>query len=139
MNVLYLDTNIFLYLSDESSPHYQVCADLIDHCQRKKILLSTCTETFQEIIHLYKNLKQLDQGIIISEYVLDLVDIVYPITRETIEIYLSKIKIYKTTSSRDLIHLSVGLENRLTKIISTDKDFKKFKEVEVLKPGEFLV
>lgn len=138
MNELYLDTNIFIYLSDEDSPHYEVCLNLIECCQRKSISLSTCTETFQEIIHLYKNLKQLDEGIKIAEIILDLVDTIYPITRETIEIYLSKAKIYKTSSSRDLIHLSVGIENRLTKIISTDKDFRKFKEIKILKPAEFL-
>lgn len=138
MNDLYLDTNIFIYLSDENSPHYQTCSRLIEFCQRKKVSLSTCTETFQEIIHLYKNLRQLGDGIKITEYVLDLVDIIYPITQETIEIYLSKVKIYRTSSSRDLIHLSVGLENKLDKIITIDKGFKKFKEIKILKPAEVL-
>ena len=138
MNDLYLDTNIFIYLSNENSPHYQNCLRLIEFCQKNKILLSTCTETVQEIIHLYKNLKQLDQGIKISESVLELVDIIYPVTQETIEIYLSKAKIHKTSSSRDLIHLSIGLENKLDKIISIDRDFKKFKEVKILRPEEVL-
>ena len=138
MNNLYLDTNIFIYLSDENSPYFSVCAKLIEYCQAKRIPLSTCTETFQEIIHLYKNLKQLDEGLRIAEYALELADFIYPITTETIEIYLSKAKIYKTSSSRDLIHLSVGVENKLNKIISIDKDFRRFKEIKILKPDEFL-
>lgn len=138
MRDLYLDTNIFIYLSDDHSPHFSNCLKLIEYCQNNKIPLSTCAETFQEIIHLYKNLKQLDQGLKISKEVLKLVDIIYPITQETIEIYLSKAKIYKTSSSRDLIHLSIGLEHKLDKIISIDKDFKKFKEINILKPEELL-
>ncbi len=138
MSSLYLDTNIFIYLSDENSSHYQICFKLIELCQRKKILLYTSTETFQEIIHLYKNLKQLEKGIKISEYTLDLVDTIFPITPDTIEIYLSNTKIYRTSSSRDLIHLSVCLENKLDKIITIDKGFKKFKEVKILSPEEVL-
>jgi predicted nucleic acid-binding protein len=139
MNEIYLDTNIFIYLSDEASPNFQTYLSLIEHCQKKKILISTCTETFQEIIHLYKNLRQQEAGIKVAESVFKLVDIVYPVTKETIEIYLSKAKIYKTSSSRDLIHLSVGLQHKLAKIVSADKDFKRFKEIKVLRPDEFLV
>lgn len=134
----YLDTNIFIYLADKKSPFNKACGKLIKYFQKHKIRITTSTETFQEIIHYSKNTKQLATGIIMAKKVLELVDGIYSIDKETIEIYLEQAQKYENAKSRDIIHLSVCLENGLTQILTYDKEFKQFKEVKILKPEEFL-
>ena len=136
MNNLYLDTNLFLYLSESSSPYHQECLKLIKYCQKNKIALVTSTETIQEIIHFTKNTKQLEKGLKVAQKTLQLVSELLPINQTTIEIYLKKTSIYKTSSSRDLIHLAVCLENKIDSVITFDKDFERFGEIKAIKPKD---
>lgn len=138
MSSFYLDTNIFIYLSDKTSPFHKACFDLVNYCQANKILISTSTETIQEIIHFTKNTKQLPIGFEVSKKALELVDELYSINRSTIDIYLEQVEIYKKAKSRDLIHLSVCIENKLDKIITYDRDFKGFKKLKALRPEEII-
>lgn len=138
MNNLYLDTNFFLYLSDSSSTFYQECFRLVKHCKKNKIPLVTSTETIQEIIHFTKNTKQLEKGIKVAQKTLQLISEILPVNKRTIEIYLEKSSIYKTSSSRDLIHLAVCLENKIDKIVTFDKDFTRFKEIKILRPQDII-
>lgn len=139
MNSLYLDTNIFIYLADESSKFHTDCLDFINFCQNKKISISTSTETIQEIIHYSKNTKQFSKGLLVAKSVLKLVDEVYSVNKKTIELYLEQTEIYPSRISRDIIHLSVCLENRLNKIITFDQDFNLFKGIKAYKPKDFLM
>lgn len=134
MNNLYLDTNFFIYLSEKSSPYYLACFKFIKYCKKDKLFLTTSPETIQEIIHLAKNTRQLDKGLKIAQNCLEIVDEVLPVNKATIEIYLEKASIYKTASSRDLIHLAVCLENKINRIVTFDKDFARFKEIKILQP-----
>ncbi len=135
---LYLDTNIFIYLADNSSQFNKSCRDLIKFCQKHKIRIITSTETFQEIIHYAKNTKQLTSGIIIAEKVLLLTDGIYSIDKKTIEVYLKQVRKYPSAKSRDLIHLAVCLENGIAEIVTFDKDFKQFKEIRTITPDNLL-
>lgn len=136
MTNFYLDTNFFLYLSNFSSPFYTSCQKLIKHCKKEKILLSTSTETIQEIIHYTKNTKQLDKGLKISKKVLKLVDEIFSIDKLVIDTYLKYTATYKTSGSRDLIHLAVCTTNKVGKLVTFDKDFTKFKEIKVIIPDD---
>lgn len=138
MNSLYLDTNFFLYLSNNSSPFYESCLNLIKYSKKNKIFLTTSCETIQEIIYLTKNTKQLAGGIKASEKSLKLVNELLPVTRNTIDIYLEKVKDYRSATSRDLIHLATCVENKITTVITLDRDFSKFKEIKAITPEEFL-
>lgn len=136
MNNLYLDTNIFIYLADDSSKYHKDCIDLINYCQDHKILIFTSTETIQEIIHYCKNTKQLSKGILVAKNILKIADEILTINKKTIEVYLELAEKYTTRTSRDLIHVSVCMENKLDKIVTYDGDFKIFKTVQTLQPKE---
>lgn len=136
--MLYLDTNIFLYLSDRNSPNYPDCVSLINKCEADKTSILTSTETVQEIIHYAKNTKQLSGGVVICKNVLKLVDRMLPIKKKTIEIYIEKVGKYESVNSRDLIHLAVCVENEINTLVTYDKHFSKFKEVKSLSPKDIL-
>lgn len=134
----YLDTNIFIYLADKTSPYFKQSQELIRYCQKNKILISTSTETIQEVIHFAKNTKQLDVGLQIAKKIMSLIDFLFPVDQRTIEIYLKKASIYKSSKSRDLVHLASCLENSIDKFITYDSDFRLFKELKVAKPENII-
>lgn len=138
MNSVYIDTNIFLYLSDKKSPFCLTSSKLIEYLKNQRILVLTSVETVQEIIHFSQNTKQLAYGIKTAEKILETVDQILEINRKIILDYLKFVRIYKNVESRDLLHLAVSLDNKVDLIISYDKDFKKFKEIKALTPKEFL-
>ena len=80
----------------------------------------------------------MELGLNVASNVLELVDNLYPVTPETIKHYLKYAEMYKGVESRDLIHLSVCMENKLNTIITYDKKFKSFRGVKVLRPEEVL-
>ncbi|OGY11409.1 MAG: hypothetical protein A3F61_00240 [Candidatus Blackburnbacteria bacterium RIFCSPHIGHO2_12_FULL_41_13b] len=137
-NSLYLDTNIFLYLSDPESQFHGKCQDLVNYCRSRNILLLTSAETIQEIVYLAKNTKSLNKGLRISKTTLSTIEELLPVDKTTIEIYLKLAKKYPSATSRDLLHLATCLENKLDTAISFDRDFKKFKEINTLTPEDFV-
>lgn len=137
-NNLYLDTNIFLYLSQPNSEYHKECQELIRECKKANTTLLTSAETIQEIIYYSKNVKQLSKGLKAAKTTLTTVDELLPIDSSTIEIYLEKTKVYKSATSRDVLHLSTCITNKVDLIVTHDRDFRKFKEVKALKPKEFL-
>ena len=136
MDNVYLDTNFFLYLSDKSSPFYLSCNKFLKQCDKEKTIIYTSAETIQEIIHYSKNIKQLRKGLKAANKALSLVDSLFAVNKTTIDIYLKYAVIYQNAGSRDLIHLAVCLENKIDKIVTFDKDFGKFKEIQILNPQE---
>jgi len=138
MDSVYLDTNFFIYLADKSSPFYSQCFEFLKYSEKSDIAVVTSAETVQEIIHLAKNTKQLSKGIKIAQNCLKIVNELLPIDQSTITTYLEKTSTYRTSSSRDLIHLAVCLENKLAKMVTFDNDFTKFSEIKAVQPGEVL-
>lgn len=138
MKQLYLDTNIFIYFTDNDSPFHSTCQKLIKFCYTKNINLLTSVETFQEIIHLAKNTKQLEKGIKIAKNTLEIVSQIFPVNEQTISIYLDAAEKYQSSGSRDLIHLSSCLENKIDHLVTYDSDFKKFKQLKILTPEQIL-
>jgi len=138
MNSVYIDTNVFMYLSDKKSPFYFISSRLIKYLKKQRILVFTSVETIQEIIHFSQNTKQLAYGIKTSLKTLETVDKLLEINQKMILNYLKLVGNYKNVESRDLLHLTVSMENNINLIISYDKDFKKFKEIKAFTPKEFL-
>lgn len=138
MNGVYLDTNIFIYLSDKKSTYHKTCISLIEYCKNKNLQILTSTETFQEIIYLSHNLNQISNGLKTALHVQDIVNEILSVDRRTIELYLKLIAKYKSITSRDVLHLSVILTYDIKSVISYDKHFKKFDEAFTVTPQEFL-
>lgn len=138
MSKVYLDANIFIYLSTKNSSFHNVCVNFIDYCKKNKIQIVTSAETFQEIIYYSQNIKKLPEGLETAENIKQISDEILSIDIIVIETYLKLVKIHKTAQSRDSLHVATCLQNKLDLIITYDKDFKKFKEIKVQTPEEFL-
>jgi len=135
---IYFDTNIFIYLSDENSAYFLQVKDLIQYCEDNKIKIATSVETIQEIIHFSINTQDLPFGFNTANKTLDLVDELYILDRKTVENYLTIVNKYRNRESRDFIHLATCINQKIGTIITYDHGFKKFKEIKVFTPQEFL-
>ncbi|PIQ71297.1 hypothetical protein COV87_04180 [Candidatus Roizmanbacteria bacterium CG11_big_fil_rev_8_21_14_0_20_37_16] len=135
---IYFDTNIFIYLSDENSAYFLQVKDLIQYCEDNKIKIATSVETIQEIIHFSINTQDLPFGFNTANKTLDLVDELYILDKKTVENYLTIVNKYRNRESRDFIHLATCINQKIGTIITYDHGFKKFKEIKVFTPQEFL-
>ena len=141
MNTIYLDTNIFVYSSQANSPFFSKCNNLLEYSLKKNIDLATSTETIQEIIHLSKKTKKITTGLKTANTLLELIQLLLPVDKETINLSLVLLKKYahlKQVESRDFIHIASSLRYKINTLITYDKGFKQFKELESLTPDEFL-
>ena len=141
MNTVYLDTNIFVYSNDSASPFFLKCNKFVEYSLKTNIDLATSTETIQEIVHLAKKSKNLGLGLKTADIVLRLTQLLLPVDKETIFVYLDllqKHKNIKQVESRDFIHISACVRYDIKIFVTYDKDFKQFKEIQSLTPEEFL-
>ena len=65
-------------------------------------------------------------------------DELYILDRKTVENYLTIVNKYRNRESRDFIHLATCINQKIGTIITYDHGFKKFKEIKVFTPQEFL-
>jgi len=84
MNSVYIDTNVFLYLSNKTSAFYLDSVELIKYLKNNKVLIFSSTETIQEIVHVALKIKKLSYGLKIIEKVFEIIDELLPINSKTI-------------------------------------------------------
>lgn len=135
---VYFDTNIFIYLSTVTSAHHKTCRQLLTLCLDKKFQIVTSVETVQEIIHYSKNIKELEFGLMIAEFVLTTVDTLLPLSPSIVQTYLDNAALYFSPSSRDLIHLSTCQEQEIKTMVTSDNDFSKFVDIDAYTPSQFI-
>lgn len=135
---IYIDTNIFIYLAMPTSPYHELSHRSVSLFLDKKTEILTSTETIQEIIHVMKINGQLDKGILIAKNALELVTKLIQIDTEIILQYLKLLSIYKKPESRDVLHVATCIKNEVYTIMTYDKHFSQFKEIQTLKPEDVI-
>lgn len=135
---VYFDTNIYLYLVNPKSIYYQECKDLLKYCQKQNHQIVTSVETIQEIIHFAKNIKQLEFGLDAANLVLQITDQLIPFTESILATYLENAAIYFSPNSQDILHYSTCQSEDIKTLLTYDKDFSKFKDINPTKPSQFI-
>ena len=138
MNSVYIDTNLFLYLSEKKSSFYLESVELIRHLKNDRTLILTSSESIQEIVYVSQKMKKLSYGLKTIEKVFEVIDELLSINKKTINYYLDLVIKHSTSDSRDSLHVATCIENKIGTIITYDYGFKKFKEIKVFTPQEFL-
>lgn len=140
-NRYFIDTNVFMYSRGKSHNYKESCANLIlkiaDGSFEEKLGVPFLdTEVFQEIFYRYAGLNKIKTAIDISCNLMELGINILPVrdmeVKKLIELY-KKYNQFKF-STRDLIHLSVMVNNGIKNIISTDKHFDSFDEIKRIDP-----
>jgi len=121
----FIDVNIFMYAAGKEYPYKLSCITILDKIEKKELNAVINTEIIQEILYRYSRLGIPEKGIKLCEEVLAYPLTVLPITLSDVKLAVRLFEEYhkKGLKVRDAIHSAVMKNNKLTKIITVDKDF----------------
>lgn len=121
--MIFVDSNIPMYLVGAAHPHKADAQQLLEQCVARGERLVTDAEVMQEILHRYVAIDRRDAIQPAFESLLAVVDEVLPITARDAtrakDIALGSAKL----SARDAIHLAVMEHHRIATILSFDRGF----------------
>lgn len=132
----YLDSNIFMYAAGEEHPYKTSCVFIIDSVARGKLMAFTSAEVFQEILYRYFALDKRFEGLELCEQGIQICDVL-PVGSGDIKKALSLCRAYPSLNSRDALHAAIVINQRISTIISADKDFDQLTEIQRVDPFEF--
>jgi len=132
--VIFLDSNIPMYLIGASDFHRNEARRLMDSCIEDEERLVTDAEVFQEILHRYVALGRRDAIQPAFDALRRVVDEVFPIEERDVE--RAKLVVLGTErlSARDAVHIAVMERRDVPKILSFDRDFDGYPGIQRIGP-----
>jgi len=123
--LFFLDVNIPMYAAGTDHPRKEACAWVMQEIATGRLNAAVDTEILQEILHRFGAIRQWAVGSTMSENLLDLVPMVYPVLAKDIRQAIALFKSYgpQGLPAKDLLHAAVMQNNGLTHILSTDPHF----------------
>jgi len=130
----YIDANIFIYAISKDAAESDACMSILDSIVRGKIPATTCTLTWDEVIHGVAHNKGREEAAAAGEALLAIPRLkIIPADREMISLAQ---RIYTTygLKPRDSIHAACAILQGEREIYSMDSDFDKVKELKRKEP-----
>lgn len=124
--MIFVDSNVPMYLVGAAHPHKADAQRLLERAIADRERLVTDAEVLQEILHRYSAIGRRDAIQPAFEALLNLVDDVYPIDRETVSRAREIIQAYAQLSARDAVHVAVMEREEIARILTFDVDFDQF-------------
>ncbi len=121
--MIFVDSNIPMYLVGAPHPHKQDSQQLLERCIADGERLVTDAEVLQEILHRYAAIKRLDAIQPAFEALLGVIDEVFPVERRDVERAKDILLSTERLSSRDALHLAVMERHEVATILSFDAGF----------------
>ncbi len=142
--LILIDSNIWVYGVKEDSPFYKQARSIIDRANKGEIRTCISPQILGEFYTVVTNPQKTsppltpDEAVEIIKSLLstEAVLTIYP-SKNTLEITLELVRRYqiKALDFFDAYIVATMLDNRVEKIYTVnDKDFKPFKEIEVINP-----
>ncbi len=132
----FVDANVIMYSVGASHPLREPCRRVMKGIKEGKIRAVTNTEVLQEILYRYFSIGK--PMIAESAYgaVIQLCEMVFPITLEETNKALDLLKRYPDISSRDAVHAATMINRHVKEIISTDSHFDMVSGIKRIDPRE---
>ena len=121
--MIFVDSNIPMYLVGAPHPHKQDSQQIVERCIADGKRLVTDAEVLQEILHRYAAIKRLDAIQPAFEALLGVIDEVFPVERRDVERAKDILLSTERLSSRDALHLAVMERHEVATILSFDAGF----------------
>ena len=131
--MIFIDSNIPMYLVGSPHPHKADARRLIEQCITERERLITDAEVLQEILHRYAAIQRRDAIQPAFNALLGIVDEVIAIERSAVERAKEIVLGHSRLSPRDAIHLAVMEQRGVMRIMSFDSGFDGYPGVERLK------
>jgi uncharacterized protein len=121
--MIFIDSNIPMYLVGASHPHKDDARRLLERFVAERTPLVTDAEVFQEILHRYVAIDRRDAIKPSFVTLLSLVDEVYSIQLSDAERAQDLVLGKRKLSARDAIHVAVMERNGIKRILTFDSGF----------------
>jgi hypothetical protein len=130
--VIFVDSNVPMYLVGAEHPHKHDAQRLLDmHIARGELLVSDA-EVLQEIVHRYSAISRLDAIQPAFDALLSVVDDVHPVDLPVVEDSKQIVLGRYGVSARDAVHLAVMRRHGIVRIMSFDSGLDAFPGIERL-------
>jgi predicted nucleic acid-binding protein len=130
--VILIDSNIPMYLVGAAHPHKLDAQRLLESALSRRQRLVTNAEVLQEICHRYAAINRRDAIQRAFDAILGVVDETLPIERQDVESAKDLLSGYVQLSARDAVHLAVMRRHRINRIMSFDRGFDAYPDIERL-------
>ena len=130
--MIFIDSNIPMYLIGADHPHKHDAQRLIEKALVRRERLVTDAEVLQEILNRYSAIQRLDAIQPAFDVLLRLVDEVVAVTVETTEAAKDILLGGAVDSARDAIHVAVMAQIGVMRIMSFDRGFDRYPGLERL-------
>ena len=121
--MIFVDSNVPMYLVGEAHPHKADALRLLERCLSERQRLVTDAEVLQEILHRYAAIDRRDAIQPAFDALLGVVDEVLAIERPIVERAKTIVLSRRQLSARDAVHLAVMEEAGIETILSFDAGF----------------
>ncbi|UQX12744.1 type II toxin-antitoxin system VapC family toxin [Candidatus Mycobacterium methanotrophicum] len=121
--MIFVDTNIPMYLVGSSGPHKLDAQRLLESALSTGERLVTDAEVLQEICHRYVAINRREAIQPAFDAILGVVDDVLPIDRTDVEQARGILLGYQNLSARDALHIVVVVRHQITNLMSFDRGF----------------
>jgi predicted nucleic acid-binding protein len=130
--VIFIDSNIPMYLIGASHPHKTDAQRLLEDAAVAQERLVTSAEVLQEILHRYVAIRRRDLIQRALDVLLGVADEVFPIERSDVEHAKSILDGSPVLPARDALHVAVMRRREVSRIMSFDTGFNDVPGIERL-------
>ena len=130
--MIFVDTNIPMYLIGAPHPNREVAGSLVREAERTRLPLVTDAEVFQEICHRYaaQDRRRFIQPCF--DALTQLTDHVFPIELQDVEEAKDLLADNGHVSARDALHVAVMYHHGVERIMSLDTGFDSLPRIQRL-------
>jgi predicted nucleic acid-binding protein len=128
--LIFVDSNIPMYLVGAPHPHKEDAERLLERCTAGRERLVTNAEVFQEILHRFVAISRRDAIQPAFDALLAIADEVFPVNLPDVERAKTIVFGNQRLSARDALHLAVMERQGVERILSFDRGFDDFPGIE---------
>lgn len=128
--MIFIDSNIPMYLIGSEHPHKRESITLLEKLISEKKRLVTNVEVFQEILHRYCAIHRKEAIQAAFDVLYEIVDEIFEITESDIFEAKNLVLAYADLSARDALHAAQMKRLEIKSIFSFDADFDQIRFIE---------
>lgn len=136
MAPLFLDANIFLYAMGTDHAEKQPCIKVLEWVAQGRLAAVTSSEVLQEVLYVRLGRGVRYEALAAVRGLQEIVDAVLPVTGEDVMDACGLLARYPSLDARDAVLAAVAIRNRVSGIVSVDRDFDDIKEVRRFSPAQ---
>ena len=130
--MIFIDSNVPMYLIGASHPNKTRAVELVNRLVRGGERLVTDIEVYQEILHRYTAIRRTDAIDVAFRSLDAIADEILTFGMQEIRAAKSIIDAVDGVSARDALHVAIMRSGRVDRILSFDRGFDAFPELDRL-------